>query len=83
MLPDDAALARQVAFVKYVPETSSFPYEISRTEAKWRAFLGDDDIYGILRLANTEWPKTTDLWKEAHDAGYLCRGCDLPLYEPI
>ncbi len=67
---------------KYVPEASAFPYEVARTEAEWRAHLdGDDEAYGILRLANTEWPRTTDLWRSAHEAGYECRGCALPLYE--
>jgi peptide-methionine (R)-S-oxide reductase len=66
---------------KYVPETSDFPYEVQRTEAEWRALLGDDEAYGILRKANTEWPKTTDLWKAPHEAGYHCRGCDLRVYD--
>ena len=66
----------------YVPEESEFPYEVTRTEAEWRAHLGDDDfVYGILRRAETERPKTTDLWREPHEAGYLCAGCDMPLYE--
>ncbi|WP_298430472.1 peptide-methionine (R)-S-oxide reductase [uncultured Jannaschia sp.] len=67
---------------QYVPETSDFPFEVQRSEAEWRAHLdGDDDAYGILRRANTEWPKTTDLWEEAHEAGYNCRGCDLFIYD--
>lgn len=67
---------------KYVPETSDYPYEVQRTEAEWRELLdGDDEAYGILRQAKTEWPKTTDMWVEAHEAGYNCRGCDLRLYD--
>lgn len=67
---------------KYVPEESDFPYEVQRGEEEWRAHLdGDDDAYGILRRANTEWPKTTDLWEAPHEAGYNCRGCDLRLYD--
>ncbi|MEM8850691.1 MAG: peptide-methionine (R)-S-oxide reductase [Pseudomonadota bacterium] len=66
----------------YVPETSTFPYEIQRTEAEWRDHLdGDEEAYRILRGGKTEVPKTTDLWREAHDGQYLCRGCDLPIYE--
>ena len=66
----------------YVPETSDFPYEVQRSEEEWRALLdGDDEVYGILRQGKTEWPKTTELWKEAHDGDYLCRGCDMPLYQ--
>lgn len=65
---------------KDVPETSDFPYEVTRTEAEWREMLSDEMTYGVLRQSDTEWPFTTDLWKEPHEAGYLGRGCDLPLY---
>ncbi|TFL17511.1 peptide-methionine (R)-S-oxide reductase [Jannaschia formosa] len=67
---------------KYVPEQSDYPYEIIRSEAEWMEVLdGDTEAYGILRKANTEWPKSTELWREAHEPGYLCRGCDLPMYD--
>ncbi|MCK0165925.1 peptide-methionine (R)-S-oxide reductase [Jannaschia sp. S6380] len=67
---------------KYVPEESDFPYEVQRTEAEWMDHLdGNEEAYGILRKANTEWPKTTEMWREAHPGGYLCRGCDLPVYD--
>jgi len=66
----------------YKPTESDYPYEVQRTEAEWREHLDNDELaYGVLRLAETETPRTTDLWLEPHDAGYLCRGCDLPLYE--
>ena len=68
--------------VAYKPNESDFPYEVTRTEAEWQEHLGHDELtYGVLRLAKTEKPKSTDLWIVPHDAGYLCRGCDLPLYE--
>ena len=67
---------------KYVPESSSFPYEVQRSKAEWMELLGGDaDAYGVLRKGNTEWPKTTDLWKAAHDGEYACVGCDLPVYD--
>jgi len=68
--------------VKYVPEESDYPYEVRRSMDEWMDLLdGDEEAYGILRKANTEWPKSTELWREAHEPGYLCRGCDLPMYD--
>lgn len=69
-------------FAIYIPEESDFPYEIQRTREEWRAHLdNDENLYGVMRLARTEKPRTTDLWKEAHDGEYHCRGCGLPIYE--
>ena len=69
-------------FAVYIPEESDFPYEITRTRDEWRAHLDNDEkLYGVMRLARTETPKTSELWKEAHDGEYNCRGCDLPIYE--
>jgi len=66
----------------YKPTESDFPFEVQRTEAEWREYLDNDELaYGVLRLAKTETPKTTDLWNNPHGPGYLCRGCDLPIYE--
>ena len=66
----------------YKPQETDYPFEVTRTEAEWRAHLDNDDLaYDILRLAKTETPKTTDLWMLPHDPGYLCRGCDLPVYD--
>ncbi len=68
--------------VAYNPAESDFPYEITRTEAEWREHLDNDDFaYEILRNGKTETPKTTDLWFIPHNDGYLCRGCDLPLFD--
>ncbi|WP_308916882.1 peptide-methionine (R)-S-oxide reductase [Jannaschia sp. LMIT008] len=67
-------------FEQYVPATSDFPFEVTMSEEQWRADLGDD-AYKIMREADTEWPKTTDLWREAVDGEYRCRGCDLPVYD--
>ncbi|WP_170125560.1 peptide-methionine (R)-S-oxide reductase [Jannaschia seohaensis] len=67
---------------KYIPEESDYPYEVRRSKVEWMDLLdGDAKAYGILRKAHTEWPKTTELWREAHEPGYLCRGCNLPMYE--
>lgn len=69
-------------FVVYIPEESEYPYEVVRTRDEWRSFFdNDENAYNIMRLARTERPKTTDMWREAHNGDYHCRGCDLPLYE--
>ncbi len=70
------------ALTPYQPNDSTFPYEVIRTEEEWREhFDGDDFVYEIMRNAKTEPPKTTELWTRPNSAGYLCRGCDLPIYD--
>lgn len=55
-----------------------FDYEITRTEADWRAMLGDD--YPILREGRTEKQRSSPLWAEAREGQYDCRGCGLLQY---
>lgn len=55
-----------------------FDYEVTRTEAEWRALLGDD--YAILREGKTELPRSSPLWAEAREGTYACKGCDLLQY---
>lgn len=75
-------VASGAVLAKYVPEDSTFPYEVRRTPEAWLAHLdGDAEAYGILRKSHTEWPKTTELWRAANPGGYACRGCGLPVYE--
>ena len=79
---DTSELELSDDFAVYIPEESDFPYEIVRTRDEWREYFNhDENTYNIMRLARTETPKSTELWKEAHNGDYLCRGCDLPLYE--
>jgi len=74
-------VARQ-EFAVYDPENPGFEYEVTRTVEEWKEHLGHDEIkYGVMRQAKTERPKSTDMWKEAHNGDYHCAGCDLPLYE--
>ena len=56
-----------------------FDYEVTRSEAEWRAMLGDD--FGILREGKTELPRSNPLWAEARQGTYACRGCDLHQYD--
>ncbi|MEM8851756.1 MAG: peptide-methionine (R)-S-oxide reductase [Pseudomonadota bacterium] len=59
---------------------SGFDFEITRTEADWRAMLSDEE-YRILREGGTEQPKSSPLWEETREGTYACKGCDLPVYE--
>jgi peptide-methionine (R)-S-oxide reductase len=54
-------------------------FEVTRTEAEWRAMLTDLE-YKVMREEGTERAGSSPLDKEYSDGTYLCRGCDLPLY---
>ncbi len=56
-----------------------FDYEVTRTEAEWRAMLDDNEYY-ILRETGTEPPKSSPLWNEERAGNYHCKGCDLLVY---
>lgn len=58
---------------------NNFTYEITRTDAEWRAHLSEEE-YHILREGGTELPETSDLWDVFDNGTYSCRGCDLPLF---
>ncbi|MEO0945079.1 MAG: peptide-methionine (R)-S-oxide reductase [Pseudomonadota bacterium] len=74
--------SRESDFAIYDPENSDFPFEVQRTKNEWMELLdNDEDAYYVMRRGGTEPRKTTDLWKSAFDGDYLCRGCDLPIYE--
>lgn len=59
----------------YAQET----FEITRTDAEWRAMLTDLQ-YDVMRHEATERSGSSPLDKNYADGTYLCRGCDLPLY---
>jgi len=54
-------------------------FEITRTEAEWRAMLTDLQ-YAVMREEATERAFTSPLDKQDDPGLYHCRGCDLPLY---
>ncbi len=58
-----------------------FDYEVTRSEAEWRAMLGED--FAILREGKTEKPLSSPLWAEARQGTYACRGCDLSQYDSL
>ena len=54
-------------------------FEITRTDAEWRALLSDLE-YEVMRNEGTERAGTSPLDKLYDDGMYHCRGCDLALY---
>jgi len=55
------------------------PFEVTRTDAEWRAMLTDAQ-YAVMREAATERAGSSPLDGETRAGIYHCRGCDLPLY---
>lgn len=57
-------------------------FEVTRSEAEWRALLTDMEYY-VMRDHGTERAGSSPLDK-LYDTGiYHCRGCDLPLYSSV
>jgi len=54
-------------------------FEVSKTEAEWRALL-DDRQFAVLRREDTEYPGSSPLLHEKRKGNFRCAGCDLPLY---
>lgn len=59
--------------------TSAETFEVTRTDAEWRAMLSDLE-YRVMRDEGTERAGTSPLDKLYDPGLYHCRGCDLPLY---
>lgn len=55
------------------------PFEITRSDAEWRAMLSDLE-YRVMREEGTERAFTSPLNDEKRAGTFLCKGCDLPLY---
>ena len=54
-------------------------FEVTRTEAEWRAMLTDIQ-YRVMREEGTERAGSSPLDKNYAAGTYYCRGCDLPVY---
>ena len=54
-------------------------YEVTHTEAQWRAMLGDDR-FEILRRAGTEPAFSSPLIGEKRPGTYACAGCQLVIF---
>lgn len=61
------------------PFTGAEPFEVTLTEAEWRARLGDH-AYRVMREGGTERPGTSRLNDETRVGIYHCAGCDLPAF---
>ncbi len=61
------------------PMARAETFEITLTEAEWRARLGDL-AYRVLREEETERPGTSRLNDEKRAGTYFCGGCDLAAF---
>lgn len=61
------------------PMARAETFEVTLTEAEWRAKLGDL-AYRVLREEETERPGTSRLNDEKRAGTYSCGGCDLPAF---
>lgn len=81
-----AALAGGIALwrglLPAAPAKAARAYEVTRTEAEWRAVLTPDQ-FGVLRQAGTERPGSSPLDKETRAGTYQCAGCALPLFSSL
>jgi len=59
--------------------SDGFTYEVTRSEAEWRALLSAEQ-YSVMREGGTELPRNGDLWKDYAEGEFNCRGCDLHVY---
>ena len=61
------------------PMARAETFEVTLTEAEWRARLSDLS-YRVLREEETERPGTSLLDHETRKGTYHCAGCDLPVF---
>lgn len=59
--------------------TSEERFEITKTEAEWRAILTPGQ-FNVLRQRGTELPFSSPLAEQFTRGIYSCAGCDLPLF---
>jgi peptide-methionine (R)-S-oxide reductase len=59
--------------------SSEETFEVTRTEAEWRALLSPQQ-YAVLREEATERAFTSPLNEEKRKGTFHCAGCDLPAY---
>jgi peptide-methionine (R)-S-oxide reductase len=64
---------------RVAPDAMAETFEITKTEAEWRAILTPDQ-YAVLREESTERAGSSPLNSEKRKGVFHCAGCDLPLY---
>ncbi len=77
-----AAAAMPLAGVPFLTRSARAAdenFEVTRTEAEWRAMLTPAE-YGVLREEDTERAGTSPLNHENRAGTFLCKGCDLAVY---
>jgi peptide-methionine (R)-S-oxide reductase len=62
------------------PALAAERFEITRTDAQWRAALGPER-YAVLRQEATEPAGSSALNHEKRRGTFVCAGCDLPLFK--
>jgi peptide-methionine (R)-S-oxide reductase len=62
-----------------VGEANAETFEVTKTEAEWRASLSDAQ-FAVLRTEGTERPGSSPLLEEKRKGLFHCAGCDLPVY---
>lgn len=72
-------MASAAALAALPARAADGPFEITRTEAEWRARLTNFE-YRVLREEATERPFSSPLDKNFAPGTYLCKGCELPIY---
>lgn len=75
-----SALASTAAILGLPMRASDEAFEITLTEAEWRARLTPEQ-FAVLRDEATERAFTSPLLNEKRVGTYNCAGCDLPLYD--
>jgi peptide-methionine (R)-S-oxide reductase len=78
-----AAVAAGALWMRQMPTASQAAegtFEVTKTEAEWRAILNEFE-YAVLREEATERPWTSALLDEHRAGMFVCKGCDLPLFD--
>ena len=55
-------------------------YPVSHSEAEWRGILTPEQ-FRVMRQHGTEAPGSCALLREKRSGGFICAGCDTPLFE--
>ena len=71
--------ALTAAFAPAMTRAQAGPFEVTRTDAEWRAMLTDTQ-FKVMRRDGTERAFSSPLDKNFAAGTYYCRGCDQALY---
>ena len=71
--------AARPATADVVAGKDGFSYEVTKTDAEWRAQLGDQG-FEIMRLGKTEPQHSSPLWDDRRTGRFDCKACALPVF---